>query len=50
MVCAVEMQSDRLVNIVVPYETKMLDNPVRETSAQFLRCKVWNIYYMIRNK
>ena len=50
MVCAVEMSGYRLVNIVVPYETKMLGKSVRETSAQFLRCKVWNIYYMIRNK
>ena len=35
MVSAVEMPGDRLVNIVVPYGTKMLGKPVRETSASF---------------
>ena len=35
MVSAVEMPVGRLVNIVVPYGTKMLCKPVRETSASF---------------
>ena len=35
MDCAVEMPGDRLVNIFVPYGTKMLGKPVRETSASF---------------
>ena len=35
MVCAVETPGDRLVNIVVPYGTKMLGKPVRKTSASF---------------
>ena len=35
MVSAVEMLGDRFVNIFVPYGTKMLCKPVRETSACF---------------
>ena len=33
MVRAIEMSGDRLVNIVVSYETKMFSKPVREISA-----------------